>query len=112
VEDYLDHFQLTALTVFLTVFVGRSLHMGLVKKINPFALGVGKGGLQRVVEVGFLFGFVAWAFEIVASALKAGWRVFPGLLRWQVNAVLRARRMNDTWPINRGKCELGPQSLK
>jgi protein-S-isoprenylcysteine O-methyltransferase Ste14 len=72
------------LTVFLTVFVGRSLYMGFVKKVNPFALGVGKRGLRRVVEVGFLFGFVAWALEIIASALQTGWRVFPGPLQWQV----------------------------
>jgi len=83
-KDYLGHFQLVALTVFLTVFVGRSLYMGLVKKVNPFALGVGKRGLRRVVEVGFLFGFVAWVPEIIASALQTGWRVFPGPLQWQV----------------------------
>ena len=70
--------------VFLTVFVGRSLYMGLVKKINPFALGVGKRGLRRAVEVGFLFGFVAWVMEIIASALQTSWRVFPGPLQWQI----------------------------
>jgi protein-S-isoprenylcysteine O-methyltransferase Ste14 len=84
VEDYLDRFQLIALMVFLTVFVGRSLHMVFVKKINPFALGVGKQGLRRVVEVGFLFGFVAWALEIIASAMSAGWRIFPEPMRWQI----------------------------
>ena len=80
-KDYLGHFQLVALTVFLTVFVGRSLYLGLVKNINPFALGVGKRGLLRVVEVGFLFGFVAWVLEIIASALQTRWRVFPGSLQ-------------------------------
>lgn len=83
-KNFFGLFQLIALTVFLTVFVGRSLYMGLVKKINPFALGVGKRGLRRIVEVGFLFGFVAWALEIIASALQTGWRVFPGPLQWHI----------------------------
>jgi hypothetical protein len=48
--------------------------MGLVKKVNPFALGVGKRGLRRVVEVGFLFGFVAWVLEIIANA-RFIWRL-------------------------------------
>jgi protein-S-isoprenylcysteine O-methyltransferase Ste14 len=83
-KDYFDHFQLIALAVLLTVFIGRSLYMGVVKKINPIALGIGKRGLRRTVEVGFLFGFVAWVLEIIASALQTGWRVFPGPLQWQV----------------------------
>lgn len=83
-QDFFRYFQLIALTVFLTVFIGRSVYLRSVQKINPFALGVGKKGLRRFVEIGFLFGFVAWLLEVIASPLQSDWRVFPGLLQWQV----------------------------
>jgi hypothetical protein len=44
INDFFDYFQLVALFVFLFMFVGRSLYLRLVKKINPFALGAGKRG--------------------------------------------------------------------
>lgn len=70
-------FQLIALSIFASAFIGRSVYLKSVKKISPFALGVGKRGLRRVVEIGFLMGFIAWALEVITSALPATWRVFP-----------------------------------
>jgi protein-S-isoprenylcysteine O-methyltransferase Ste14 len=78
---FFGYFQLAALAVFLLVFVGRSLHLRFGRKINPFALGVGKRGLRRVVEVGFLVIFALWATEILATSLALDWRAFPAPLQ-------------------------------
>jgi hypothetical protein len=52
-NDFFGYFQLAAPAALLLVFVGRSAYLRFSRNINPFALGVGKRGLRRVVEVGF-----------------------------------------------------------
>jgi len=84
---FFGYFQLAALAVLLVVFVGRSGYLRFGRNINPFALGVGKRGLRRVVEVGFLVIFSLWATEIIAASLALDWRVFPAPLQ---------RRLLDT----------------
>ena len=79
--DFFSYFQLAALAVFLLVFVGRSVYLRLAKGINPFALGVRKGGLRFLVEAAFPIALAMWSLEILASALGLGWRVFPGALQ-------------------------------
>lgn len=80
-NGFFGHFQPAALAVFLLVFVGRSAYLRFSRNINPFALGVGKRGLRRVVEVGFLVIFALWAIEILATSLAFDWRIFPALLQ-------------------------------
>jgi protein-S-isoprenylcysteine O-methyltransferase Ste14 len=84
INDFFDYFQLVALFVFLFMFVGRSLYLRLVKKINPIALGSGKHGLRRLVEISFLFGLTAWVAEIMMIALRHNWRAFPIFLQTQL----------------------------
>jgi hypothetical protein len=56
--------------------------------ISPFALGVGKRGLRRVVEVGFHVIFALLATEILATSLALDCRVFPApLLRQFLDAL-------------------------
>jgi protein-S-isoprenylcysteine O-methyltransferase Ste14 len=88
---FFDYFQLAALTVFLLVFLGRSLYLLFGRNINPFALGVGKRGLRRVVEVGFLAIFALWATEILTTSLALNWRVFPAPLQRQLLDALPLR---------------------
>src|SRR5215510_4578431 len=78
---FFGYFQLAALAVFLLVFVGRSVYLRFGRNINPFALGVGKRGLRRVVEVGFLVIFALWVTEILATSLGLDWRIFPAPLQ-------------------------------
>jgi protein-S-isoprenylcysteine O-methyltransferase Ste14 len=78
---FFGYFQLAALAVFLLVFVGRSAYMRFGRNINPFALGVGKRGLRRVIEVGFLVIFALWVIEILATSLALDWRIFPAPLQ-------------------------------
>jgi len=81
---FFGYFQLAALAVLLVVFVGRSGYLRFGRNINPFALGVGKRGLRRVVEVGFLVIFALWATEIIATSLALHWWVFPAPLQRQL----------------------------
>src|SRR5262245_31380320 len=78
---FFGYFQLAALVVFLLVFVGRSVYLRFGRNINPFALGVGKRGLRRVIEVGFLVIFALWVTEILGTSLALEWRVFPAPLQ-------------------------------
>src|SRR5262245_48197020 len=80
---FFGYFQLVALAVIILVFVGRSVFLRFARNINPFALGVGKHGLRRVVEVGFLVIFALWVIEVLATSLALDWRVFPAPLQWQ-----------------------------
>lgn len=78
---FFGYFQLAALAVFLLVFVCRSVYLRFGRNINPFALGVGKRGLRRVVELGFLVIFALWVTEILAASLALDWRIFPAPLQ-------------------------------
>jgi len=78
---FFGYFQLGALAVFLLVFVGRSVYLRFGRNISPFALGVGKRGLRRMVELGFLVIFALWVTEILATALALDWRIFPAPLQ-------------------------------
>jgi len=78
---FFGYFQLAALAVILLVFVGRSVYLRFGRNINPFALGVGKRGLRRVVEVGFLVIFALLVTEILATSLGLDWRIFPAPLQ-------------------------------
>ena len=89
-NGFFGYFQLAALAVFLLVFAGRSAYLRFGRNINLFALGVGKRGLRRVVEVGFLVIFALWAIEILATSLALDWRIFPALLQ---------RRLMDAAPL-------------
>src|SRR5215813_12042283 len=89
-NGFFGYFQSAALAVLLLVFVGRSVHLRFARNINHFALGVGKHGLRRVVEVGFLVIFALWATEILATSLALDWRVFPAPLQ---------RRLLETAPL-------------
>jgi protein-S-isoprenylcysteine O-methyltransferase Ste14 len=84
INGFFDYFQLAALAVFFLVFAGESAYLRFGRNINPFALGVGKRGLRRVVEVGFLVIFALWMTEIIATSLALDWRVFPAPLQWRL----------------------------
>jgi protein-S-isoprenylcysteine O-methyltransferase Ste14 len=78
---FFGYFQLAALAVFLLVFVGRSVYLRFGRNLSSFALGVGKRGLRRMVELGFLVIFALWVTEILATTLALDWRIFPAPLQ-------------------------------
>jgi protein-S-isoprenylcysteine O-methyltransferase Ste14 len=89
-NGFFGYFQLATLAVFLLIFVGKSACLRFGRNINPLALGAGKRGLRRVVEVGFLVIFTLWAIEILATSLALDWRIFPTPLQ---------RRLLDWAPL-------------
>ena len=54
---FFDIFQIVALIVFYSVFVGRMLHLRM-KGTNPLVLGLGEKGLKGILEVLFGLGLV------------------------------------------------------
>ena len=79
-KDFLAIFQLANLAFFLAVFVGRSLYLWFRQGINPFALGAGKRGLPRLLEL-LLFPWLAlWMLVLVLSALHSSFQ--PILALW------------------------------
>jgi protein-S-isoprenylcysteine O-methyltransferase Ste14 len=64
-----DIFQVAALAIFLTLFVGRTLGLRLKDRINPIVLGAGKSGARRAAELVVPVGFAFWVAEVANHAL-------------------------------------------
>ncbi|MBN1429972.1 MAG: isoprenylcysteine carboxylmethyltransferase family protein [Anaerolineae bacterium] len=90
-NNYLDYFQIVGLVFFLVVFVGRTLYLRFGKNINPITLGVGKDGVKRVIELSFFVGLMAWIVEVLLTALRADFRLFPAPLDMQLIDTIPAR---------------------
>lgn len=75
--SFFDIFQLAALAIFLIVFLGRTLILWLKQGINPFALGAGKKGLPRLLELLLFPWLVLWMLTMIASALHIPFRPVP-----------------------------------
>jgi protein-S-isoprenylcysteine O-methyltransferase Ste14 len=60
------------LVCFYLLFLGRTL-MLMARGINPFALGKGKRGFPKFLELFFLIGLLYWTFELSNAA--AGWQI-------------------------------------
>jgi protein-S-isoprenylcysteine O-methyltransferase Ste14 len=79
-NTFCDYFQIAGLAFFLLVFMGRTLHLRFGKNINPFALGVGKKPLQRIVELSLPVILIAWMIEVLLHATDAEFRLLPAPL--------------------------------
>jgi protein-S-isoprenylcysteine O-methyltransferase Ste14 len=77
---FFDMFQLASLGVFILILLGRSLFLYSATGANPLPLGIGKTGMQRVVEWSFAAGFIAWCFEVIAAALPLDRHLFHGFM--------------------------------
>ncbi|MGB8214113.1 MAG: isoprenylcysteine carboxylmethyltransferase family protein [Anaerolineales bacterium] len=75
-HKFLAVFQLAALAFFLVVFIGRSLYLWLAQGINPLALGSGKKGLPRLLELLLLPWLALWMLAVVLAAWPG---VSPGV---------------------------------
>ena len=82
--SFFDIFQLSALVFFLIVFLGRTLILWIKQGINPFALGAGKKGLPRLLELLLFPWLVLWMLMVIASALHIPFSAAPVLwnLAW------------------------------
>lgn len=74
---FCDYFQFTAMTIFLIIFIGRTLQMRLTKNVKPFRLGIAKKGFQGLVEISFFVILPVWIIEVYLSALHTNFRLLP-----------------------------------
>lgn len=77
--DFFDYFQITVLVLFYIVFVGKNIQLRL-KGIKPFVLGIGKKGLQALLEISFFFVLAIWTVEIIRCSLNLDFHIFPLVL--------------------------------
>lgn len=75
--NFLDYFQMTSVVIFVLIVFGRASSLRLSRGINPIAIGGGKKGLVRAVELISFAGLVAWMVEIFLYALHCNFRIFP-----------------------------------
>ena len=90
-NNFFDYFQIAGLAFFLIVFVGRTLYLRFSKNINPITLCVGKKGLQRIAELSFFVGLIAWVVEVLLYALHTEFRLFPAPLDMQLIDTMPAK---------------------
>ncbi|MEW6104467.1 MAG: isoprenylcysteine carboxylmethyltransferase family protein [bacterium] len=51
-----------------------------LKGIKPFVLGIGKKGLQALLEISFFFGLVIWTLEVIRSSFNLDFHIFSEVL--------------------------------
>lgn len=78
-NKFLDIFQIINLAFFLVVFTGRTVYLGYTQRINPFALGAGKRGLARLLELLLLPWLVLWMLALLVSNLHITYHPIPAL---------------------------------
>jgi protein-S-isoprenylcysteine O-methyltransferase Ste14 len=79
-KNFFDYFQLISIVCLFSILAGKSLYLHLRENVNTVALGVGKKGFQRVLEIFLLVGLVAWIVEVLLYAFHAEFRLFPSPL--------------------------------
>jgi protein-S-isoprenylcysteine O-methyltransferase Ste14 len=67
--EWFDYFQVVTLILLFLVIIGRAIYLRLTQHINPITIGVGKNGLPKFVELGFLIGLALWTLILLSSAL-------------------------------------------
>jgi protein-S-isoprenylcysteine O-methyltransferase Ste14 len=81
---FFDYVQLVSLAFWVFVFIGRTLYLRLVKDIRPITLGIGKQGLNALLEISFLVGLTVWCIEVLLYALPTDAHLFP----WPLDIVI------------------------
>jgi len=75
--DFFDYILLIGIAVYITLTVGRAIHLRITQGVSPFVLGAGKSGFPAVLEISFFLGLLVWLAEAVLAALDAPFRIFP-----------------------------------
>ncbi len=93
--EWFDYFQVVSLIFLFLVTTGRALHLRVTQHVNPITIGIGKQGLRRLVELGFLIGLVLWVVSVLSFALHLEFKERPlltllnkQLLDWRLAKLL------------------------
>jgi len=77
--DSFDLFQLVYVSLFLVIFLTRTIS-AILKGNNPFSLGVGKKGVHAVIELSLLVFLSIWVSEVFKYSLGLSRHIPPGSL--------------------------------
>ena len=77
---FFDYLQIATVVIFLLVVASRAVYMISSRGINPIAIGGGKKGLARVIELVSFSGLVIWIVEVLLYAFHADFHIFPAPL--------------------------------
>jgi protein-S-isoprenylcysteine O-methyltransferase Ste14 len=80
-------FQLGALALFFALFIGRTVCLN-ARGIRVMVLGIGKGGRQALLEVGFLVLLGWWTIEILDRCLAQDLSLLPD---WMQQSLFTSR---------------------
>jgi len=72
--EWYDYLQIATLILLFLLVIGRAMQLRITQDINPIAIGIGKNGLHKVVEICLLLGLALWAVVVLSFALHfEGW---------------------------------------
>jgi len=74
--DFFDFFQLLYVSTFLVIFITRTITM-VLKRNNPFSLGVGKRGIHVLIELSLMVFLFVWIFEVIVYSLGSPRHILP-----------------------------------
>jgi protein-S-isoprenylcysteine O-methyltransferase Ste14 len=77
-----DYFQFICMTLFLLIFIGRTLQLRIVKGLMPFKLGLDKKGFNGFLEMFFFVFLFVWVIEVYKAACHAQYRWLPGFFQY------------------------------
>jgi len=75
--SFFEWTQLLALVAFLTLFIGRSVQLGVLHRVRVFTVLISKGGAEAVRELLFLVAFPLWIYLVAATAGPLGLPALP-----------------------------------
>ena len=75
--DFFDLFQLLYVSLFLVIFLTRTISAILTGN-NPFSLGVGKKWMHAVIELSLLVFLLIWVSEVFKYSLGSSRHILPG----------------------------------
>ncbi len=73
--DFFDWFVISYLVIFCIIFISRTVLLRL-RGIRPFVLGIGKRGLNAVLEMSFSLGLFLWTTEVITHSLGLKFHFF------------------------------------
>lgn len=78
--NLIDLISLISIITFFFLFLGRTIQMLIVFKINPLVIGKGKFGFNKIMELLLLVGLILWLYQSLTIILKLKIQIFPNFM--------------------------------
>jgi protein-S-isoprenylcysteine O-methyltransferase Ste14 len=76
-DTFYGYFQIVGLALFLGLFLGRTLHLRISRRINPITLSAIKKGPRGFIEMGLFIGVNIWITVVLWHSLHRAFGAFP-----------------------------------